>query len=125
MTADEFASLRPGDRVQWGGVERRVLEHLGRVVALSDGEGVMSVPIERADRLSLLGRAEGAPAGQRDADWEAVAQHLRLVNLVRARIGQREIGRNSGYTPEDVKADAEFYAATQSWARARARELGI
>ncbi|NVB40685.1 hypothetical protein G6O69_22795 [Pseudenhygromyxa sp. WMMC2535] len=60
-----------------------------------------------------------------DTEWDKVALHLQLVNMVRARIGQRELDRESGYSPADVRADAEFYIATQSWARQRAKELGI
>ncbi|MCA9698315.1 MAG: hypothetical protein KC431_12375 [Myxococcales bacterium] len=60
-----------------------------------------------------------------DSGWDAVALHLHLVNIVRARIGQRELDRNSGYTPADVRADAEFYISTQSWARQRAVEMGL
>ena len=50
---------------------------------------------------------------------------MNYLIYVRARIGQRPLSRRSGYTPSDVKADAEFYASTQSWARQRARELGL
>jgi hypothetical protein len=124
MTSDEFAELRPGDLVECAGVERRVLQNHGAAVSLSDEEGVLTVPREHAERICLLRRAD-AQARALDSEWDAVAAHLRLVNLVRARIGQRPLHRNSGYTPADVKADAEFYVATQSWARQRARELGV
>ncbi|PRP91371.1 hypothetical protein ENSA5_55820 [Enhygromyxa salina] len=121
MTAEEFANLRPDDLVECAGVERRVLQNRGHVVSLTDKEGVLKVRREHADRICLLGHG-GADA--RSA-WDAVAAHLSLVNLVRARIGQRPLDRHSGYTPADIKADAEFYAMTQSWARQRARELGV
>ena len=124
MTADEFAKLRPNDLVECAGVERRVLQHHGHAISLTDEEGVLKVPREHARHVCLLERSDPTTRAD-DAAWDAVAAHLRLVNLVRARIGQRPLGRRSGYTPTDIKADAEFYAATQSWARARARELGL
>ena len=124
MTPDEFAELRPGDLVECAGVQRRVVENHGHALDLSADNGVLTVPQTQADKLCLLHRAD-ARDRKLDAEWNAVAKHLRLVNLVRARIGQRPLGRNSGYSPADVEADAQFYAATQTWARERARELGI
>lgn len=124
MDWDDFATLRPGDLVECAGVKRKVLEHHGEAVSLSDAGGVLVVARDQADKLCLLRRAD-ARARAADRDWDAVAAHLRLVNLVRARIGQRPLGRHSGYTPDDVRADAEFYAATQTWARERAREFGL
>lgn len=124
MTPDEFAELRPGDLVECAGVERRILEHHGHALSLSDDDGVLTVPRTQADKICLLRRAD-ARDRTLDAEWNAVAKHLHLVNLVRARIGQRALDRGSGYSPKDIKADAEFYAATQTWARQRAIELGV
>lgn len=124
MNVDEFAELRPDDLVECAGVERRVLQNHGHAVSLTDAEGVLTVPREHAERLCLLRRADPV-ARAADAAWDAIAAHLQLVNLVRARIGQRPLDRRSGYSAADVKADAEFYAATQSWARQRAIELGV
>ena len=124
MTLDEFAKLRRGDRVECAGVEYRVLDNHGHALSLRRNDETRSIPREQAKLLSLVHRL--SPTERRvDAEWSAVAPHLRLVNLVRARIGQRPLGRHCGYTPADVKADAEFYASTQTWARQRAGELGI
>lgn len=61
-----------------------------------------------------------------DADWQAVSLHLQLVNMVRARIGQRALPPHApGYTPADIKADAAFYASSWSWVRQRAQEMGL
>ncbi|PRQ07872.1 hypothetical protein [Enhygromyxa salina] len=124
MTLDEFAQLQANDLVECAGIERRVVRNYGHEVDLTDAEGVLTVRREYAGRICLLHRANPDAPLFRDP-WVAVAPHLQLVNLVRARIGQRPIDRNSNYSPADIEADARFYAATQSWARARARELGI
>ena len=124
MTLDEFAQLQKNDLVECAGIERRVVRNYGHEVDLTDAEGVLTVPREYAGRLCLLYRANPEDPVRGDP-WAAVAAHLRLVNLVRARIGQRPIDRSSGYSPADIEADAGFYAKTQSWARVRAREMGI
>ena len=124
MTLDEFAKLRPGDRVECAGLEYRVIQNQGHALSLRRGDELHSVAKEQAGTVSLVQRL--SPQERRVyAEWDAVAPHLRLVNLVRARIGQRPLSPQSGYTPADVKADAEFYASTQSWARQRAGELGV
>lgn len=124
MTLDEFAQLQTSDLVECAGIERRVVRNYGHEVDLTDAEGVLTVPRESAGRICLLFRAN--PEARVFGDpWVTITPHLRLVNLVRARIGQRPIDRSSGYSPADIEADAVFYATTQTWARARARELGI
>lgn len=124
MTLDEFAKLRPGDWVESAGVEYRVRSNDGNALLLISGDERRNIAREQAEALSLLRRL--SPQERRsEAEWNAVRSHLRLVNLVRARIGQRPLSRQSGYTPDDVKADAEFYVSTQSWARQRAAEFGI
>ena len=124
MNVDEFVELRRDDLVECAGVEHRVLQNHGHAVSLSAKRGKLTVPRAQAESLTLLRRADG-PSLKLDAEWGAVNLHLRLVNLVRARIGQRPLHRDSGYTPSDVKADAAFYVETQTWARQRALEFGI
>jgi hypothetical protein len=124
MTLDEFAKLQKDDLVECAGVERRVVQNYGHEIDLTAAQGVLTIPREHAGRMRLVYRANHVQ-GVFEDPWVAVAAHLRLVNLVRARIGQRPIDRRSGYSPADVEADAIFYAQTQTWARTRARELGI